>query len=43
MKDNPLLQVEIIAKDQKCTEHVKKSSLEPASQFQSNLIQNILG
>jgi hypothetical protein len=39
MEDNPFLQGEIIAKDEKYTEHFKNSS-EPASQFQSNLIQN---
>jgi hypothetical protein len=43
MKGNPLLQGEIIEKEKKYTENFKNSSSpEPAGQFQSNLVQNIL-
>jgi hypothetical protein len=45
MKGNTLAQGEIIAKEYKYTEIVffKSSSPEPEGQFQSNLVQIILG
>jgi hypothetical protein len=44
MKGNALLQGEIIAKKQKYTKIFQKSSSpEPLGQFQSNLVQIILG
>jgi hypothetical protein len=43
IKGNSLFQGEIIAKEEKYTEIFLKSSPEPAGQFHSNLVQNILG
>jgi hypothetical protein len=43
MKGNAVLQGEIIAKEQKYTEILKKSSPETAGQIQSNLVQIIVG
>jgi hypothetical protein len=43
MKRITLLLGEIIAKELKCTEKIKKSSPEPAGQIQSNLVHIIHG